>query len=118
MKHNLLNHTPGPWYVEGDQTSDGKAFLTISGEGPFGEHIADLPPANVNAVNVHPKTFRISPKARANAALIAAAPEMYHALVAYRRAREDGGISMADYSTIAHDLLMKVLDKVENPDTR
>lgn len=97
MKHNLLNHTPGPWWADYQK---GSSVIFIRGSNPNEVSLAHI---KLGA----PDDF-------ANAQLIAAAPEMYHALIAYRRAREDGGISMADYSTIAHNLLMKALDKVES----
>jgi hypothetical protein len=96
-------HTPGPWTLR----IDSEKHYAILDEGGF-------PRAEV--FSAHRSTDRRKAEALANARLIAAAPDLLEACLAWERARKEGGISMVDWFNVAWEKTQAAIAKAEGSD--
>jgi phosphoribosylcarboxyaminoimidazole (NCAIR) mutase len=91
----MNTHTPGPWFTDDAQDSDERRYV-MSANAPF--------PGTVAIV-----TLDIE-EAEANAALIAAAPEMLDALLYWERCMNDDtdmGEMVAEFTKLAYYAIAK-----------
>lgn len=105
----MNTHTPGPWRIASFEKRPSLCLRVWSGE---------VEVCQINHWGNPERDLTRDPKptgqAEANARLIAAAPDLLAACQAYVRARNDGGISMADLASIADGLIRAAISKA-NP---
>lgn len=88
---NETKHTPGPWHVESDDTIRSKDFSSIMMGDYRGVIVASVEPG-------HAGRDHARPEAAANAALIAAAPELLEACEALSKWFDGSTVPMRDYN--------------------
>jgi hypothetical protein len=98
---NEQKHTPGPWTFEGAE---------IYGDTRYVARVYDWHNPNCDP-RYHDINGALKAEGEANARLIAAAPELLEACQLYVRARNDGGMSMADLSGLADQAIYAAIAK-------
>jgi hypothetical protein len=98
-KENEVKHTPGPWMIRHGERVYGDASRVLDADGQV---VALIPPDDTIEIEDGAIAEILTPRARANAAIIAAAPEM---LAALRDAHE--ALSRQDVLDIALDPLYR-----------
>ena len=103
-------HTPGPWKIEANQTATKKRNVYEHGEKFF------LMAAHRNFFSIGtiggPSNFESQKEMRANARLIAAAPELIELLYTLQATLEDGE-ALGKYKTVEdmHNLISDAIQK-------